>query len=186
MSTVKTKSIQYRFSNGGIQIGGDTIIRGLSQSSFRGPGKLIQKVTFSDIPTSHIGGASQTTTEYDFPLMSAITPTSATSEIRVKFHTGMSYATNATSAIIFKLYRRIDGGSWTELTPATGGDSRFRFGWMYHIESWSPIECLYSDLPQTTGLVEYKTTYRNWAATTTSYFQHLGQEYGWTLEEHGV
>jgi hypothetical protein len=143
------------------------------------PGSIIQCVRATAMPTSHI--ATTTTAEASVALVGAITPKSASSVIKVDFFSTM--CTGSASALITILYRRINGGAYTAVTPYTNTSARYTYGWSYDTGGWGPRQNTYFDSPGTTGLVEYVVNYRLNSGATIAYLVHQYQEYGYVLTE---
>lgn len=142
---------------------------------------VVQKKYVSAMPTSHISTA--TTTPADLPLTLSITPKYINSRIEVEFFSTMAYGAAASSQLGTMLFRDINGGGYTNLTPKSGGSSRYQYGWSYKDASWSDMNLKYFDTPGTLLPVTYKLQYFNQAGTGTNYLVHQYMEYGWILTE---
>jgi hypothetical protein len=142
---------------------------------------VVQKKYFTVMPTAHVSTA--TTTPVDFSLTASITPKYVNSRIEVEFFSTMSYGAAASSQLGTMLFRDINGGGYTNLTPKSGGSSRYTYGWSYKDSAWSDMTLRYFDTPATLLPVTYKLQYFNHAGTGTNYLVHQYMECGWVLTE---
>ena len=157
-------------------------IVGVDAGTFDAPprvGGIVQMTTTSTYPIAHI--TSTSLSENTVPLIASITPRYSTSKIKVEFWSSMMYG--AANALCLILYRRIAGGTYSNLTPLTNSSARYAYGWMYNSSSWGSSTITYYDTPATTSLVEYVVNYRNISSTATNYVVHQYMEYGYTLTE---
>lgn len=178
--SLNVNTIEHLDGSGNITVPYGTYFVANTLGSYRCPGEVIQIQVQSTMPTSHL--STTTTNETDVPLLGNITPTSNTSNILVEIFSTMCDCD--TSPIWVKLSRRIDGNAWVELTPFTANaELPWYYGLAYTAMGWGPMNWYYLDSPNTTGLVEYKMTYRLNSGTTISYFCHQYEEYGFILEE---
>jgi hypothetical protein len=179
VSTLRINQIRSRSAAGEILVSANNRVRGADIGSIVAPGMVVQVQQISAMPTAHI--ISNATTETSVPLIASITPRFSNSQIKVEFYSQMMFgAANALSLI---LYRRINGGSYTNLTPYSNTSARYQYGWSYNNSQWAPCQNIYIDAPNTTGLVEYVVNYRNVSSTATNYVVHQYQEYGYILTE---
>ena len=180
MSKLRVSTLESRTGTGDIVVPTANKIVGTDIGSFSSPGSVVQMVTTSTMPTSHI--STTTTSEASVPLIATITPKFNTSRVKVDFFSTMTLGN--TSILTTILYRRINGGTWTALTPVSGGASRYTFGWNYNnLAQWSSWQNTYFDAPGTTGTVDYVVNYRLWSGSTIAYLVHQYMEYGYTLTE---
>jgi len=140
---------------------------------------IVQVQYITAMPTSHI--STTIASEASVPLIGAITPKFSNSVIKMEFFSTMQQGSSA--ALITLLYRRINGGAWTVLTPFTFAASRYSYGWGYNSGGWSPVTQIYYDSPGTTGLVEYIVNYRLTAAGAVAYVVNQYMEYGYIMTE---
>jgi len=167
-----------RAATNGNTITGDISVTGNVVAS--GNGSVVQIQHVSAMPTAHI--STVTTNEATVSLIAGIRPKFSTSRIHVHFYSTMAYG--SVSPLITLLYRRINGGAYTALTPFTNTTTRYTYGWNYlGGDAWMPLNNFYVDYPGTTGLVEYVVNYRLISGSTTSYVVHQYMEYGYFLTE---
>jgi hypothetical protein len=124
---------------------------------------VVQKRYFTTMPTAHVSTA--TTTPVDLSLTASITPKYINSRIEVEFFSTMASGAAASSQLGTMLFRDINGGGYTNLTPKTGAASRYTYGWSYKDSSWSDMTFRYFDTPATLLPVTYKLQYFNHAVT---------------------
>lgn len=185
MSTLKLNALQSRSGNGDITVASGSRLVVADSSGFSGynsaNGSIVQMQHTSVMPTAHI--STTTTAEVSVGLIAGITPKFSTSRIHVRFYSTMALG-SGTSPLILLLYRRINGGAFTVLTPFTNAAVRYSYGWTYMSgDNWGPINNTYIDRPATTGFVEYVVNYRLISGSTVSYLVHQYQEYGYELTE---
>ena len=155
---------------------------GVDAGTFDAPpkvGSIVQMTTISTYPSAHI--TSTSLSESTIALVGSITPRYSTSKIKVEFWSSMMYG--AANALCLILYRRIAGGTYSNLTPLQNAAARYYYGWTYNNSSWAANVNTYYDTPATTSLVEYVVNYRNISSTATNYVVHQQMEYGYTLTE---
>jgi hypothetical protein len=140
---------------------------------------IVQMQYSTAMPTSHI--STTVASEVSVPLIASITPKFSNSVIKVEFFSTMQQG--SANALITLLYRRINGGAWTVLTPFTLAASRYSYGWGYNTTAWSPVRQIYYDSPATTGLVEYVVNYRLQSNGAVAYVVHQYMEYGYIMTE---
>jgi len=176
MSTLQVNEIQARTGGVVSVASGSQLVGNVVGTA---PGSIIQCRRATAMPTSHI--STVTTTEASVALVGSITPKFASSVIKVDFFSTM--CTGSASALVTILYRRINGGVYTALTPFTNSAARYTYGWSYDTGGWGPRQNTYFDSPGTTGLVEYLVNYRLNSGSTIAYLVHQYQEYGYVLTE---
>lgn len=179
MSSIQVDTITARGGTGTIAIPTGNRLVGTDVGSIVTSKGIVQMQYNSTYSTTHL--QTTTTAEASVPLISPITPKFSNSVIKVEFFSTMQQG--SASALITILYRRINGGVWTVLTPATGTASRYYYGWQYNTAGWCPVRNVYYDSPGTTGLVEYIVNYRLWTGATIAYLVHQYMEYGYILTE---
>jgi hypothetical protein len=179
MSTLRVSTLTARTGTGTITVPSNNKLVGATAGAFTAPSGIIQMRHTTAMTTSHL--STSNTTEVSVPLIAGITPQAANSVIRVEFFSTMGAGSG--SALLTLLYRRINGGAWTVLTPFTNAASRYQYGWSYDTGGWGPRQNIYYDSPNTTGLVEYVVNYRLYSGTSIAYLVHQYQEYGYTLTE---
>jgi hypothetical protein len=179
MSTLRVSTLTARTGTGNVAVPTGNRIVATDSGAIQVPDGILQLKRTTAMPTAHI--ITSNTTEVSVPLIASITPKSASSVIRVEFFSTM--ATGSASALLTILYRRINGGAYTAMTPFTNTASRYQYGWSYDTSGWGPRMNVYYDSPNTTGLVEYVVNYRLFSGTSTAYLVHQYQEYGYTLTE---
>lgn len=181
MSKLRVSTLESRTGSGTIEVPTGNQIVGTDAGTFSSPGSIVQMVTTSTMPTSHV--STTTTAEVSVPLIAGITPKFSDSKIQVEFFSTMLFG-NVSSPLITLLYRRINGDAWTVLTPVTLGAARYAYGWSYSgNNTWYAHKNTYIDSPGTTGLVEYVVNYRLVSGASISYLVHQYMEYGYVLTE---
>ena len=180
MSSIQVDTITARGGTGTITVPTGNRLVGTDVGSIvtsKGIVQLQYNTTFSTTQLS-----TTVATEQTVPLIGAITPKFSNSVIKVEFFSTMQQG--SANALITLLYRRINGGAYTLLTPYTAGAaSRYAYGWGYNTTVWSPVTQIYYDSPATTGLVEYVVNYRLQSAGAVAYLVHQYMEYGYIMTE---
>lgn len=179
MSLLQVNQISARGGSGTITIPAGNKLVGTDVGSIVGSKGIVQMQYVSGYPTSHI--STTTTVEASAPLIGSITPKFTNSVIKLEFFSTM--CSGSASILVTLLYRRINGGTWTNLTPASGASSRYTYGWNYNNSGWNAHRNVYFDTPDTTGLVEYVVNYRLWTGATVAYLVHQYMEYGYIMTE---
>ena len=179
MSSLQVDQISAKGGSGTITIPTGNKLVGTDVGSIVASKGIVQLQYVSGYPTAHL--STVTTAEATTPLMGAITPKFANSVVKLEFFSTMCQG--SASILVTILYRRINGGTWTNLTPATAANSRYTYGWNYNSSGWNTHRNVYYDTPNTTGLVEYVVNYRLWTGATIAYLVHQYMEYGYILTE---
>ena len=179
MSSIRVDTITARTGTGTIAIPTGNRLVGADVGSIVTSKGIVQLQYNTVMPTSHL--STTVATEQSVPLIGAITPKFSNSVIKVEFFSTMQQG--SANALITLLYRRINGGTWTVLTPFTNAASRYSYGWGYNSTVWSPVTQIYYDSPATTGLVEYVVNYRLASAGAIAYLVHQYMEYGYIMTE---
>ncbi len=180
MSSIRVDNIAARGGTGTISIPTGNRLVGTDVGSIVTSRGVVQMQYITAMPTSHI--STTVATEVSVPLIGPITPKFSNSVIKLEFFSTMQQG--SANALITLLYRRINGGAWTLLTPyQAGAAARYAYAWGYNTTAWSPVRQIYYDSPATTGLVEYIVNYRLGSAGAIAYVVHQYMEYGYILTE---
>lgn len=180
MSSIQVDTITARTGTGTISIPTGNKLVGTDVGSIVTSKGVVQMQYVTQMPTSHV--STTIASEASVPLIGSITPKFSNSVIKVEFFSTMQQG--SANALITLLYRRINGGGWTLLTPyQAGGAARYAYAWGYNTTGWSPIRQIYYDSPATTGFVEYIVNYRLGSAGAVGYVVHQYMEFGYILTE---
>jgi hypothetical protein len=179
LSSIQVDTITARGGTGTITVPTGNRLVGTDVGSIVTSKGIVQLQYNTAMPTSHI--STTVATEQSVPLISPITPKFSNSVIKVEFFSTM--CSGSANVLLTLLYRRINGGAWTVLTPYTNTASRYTYGWNYNQATWQPYRNVYFDSPATTGLVEYVVNYRLQTAGAVAYLVHQYMEYGYILAE---
>jgi hypothetical protein len=180
MSSIQVDTITARGGTGTITVPTGNRLVGTDVGSIVTSKGIVQLQYNTVMPTAHL--STTIATEQTVPLIGAITPKFSNSVIKVEFFSTMQQG--SANALITLLYRRINGGAYTLLTPyQAGGAARYAYAWGYNTTAWSPVTQIYYDSPATTGLVEYVVNYRLGSAGAVAYLVHQYMEYGYIMTE---